>query len=105
MSAATVDEFSRAMATLVALKRTADLTAVQMKAWYSVLGAFPIRVVNAAIIELVLTEVRFPEVGDLYTICRRTLPKQYAPLGTGIENDKPSKAEIATIAARIGLEV
>jgi hypothetical protein len=93
------------MTALVALKRTADLTKPQVKAWYAVLGGFPVEVLNAAVIEIALTKERFPEVGDLYTICRRCLPKDYSPMGTGTENDRPSKKEIAAVAERLGLDV
>lgn len=90
---------------LVALKRTADLTPVQIRAWYAVLGGFKIETINAAVIELVLNEVRFPELGDLYAICRRSLPKSYAPLGHGKENERPSKAEVRAVAERLGMKV
>lgn len=99
-------DFARAIAALVALKRSADLTELQVNAWYAVLGDFPIEVVNAAIIEVCLTQVRFPEVGDLYEICRREMPKdKYAPLGSGRENERPSGREIALVAQRLGLKV
>lgn len=93
------------MVALVALKRTVDLTEVQLKAWYAVLGDFPIEILNAAVVEMCLTETRFPEVGDLYTICRRSLPKKYAALGDGHENDRPSKEEIRQVAEKLGLKV
>lgn len=98
-------DFSRSVAALVALKRSADLTPVQVEAWYGVLGGFPVRVLNAAVIEMALTKERFPEVGDLYAICRRSLPKEYVPLGPAADNDRPSKAEIFSVAERLGLDV
>lgn len=98
-------EFVWALAALVALKRTASLDKPQIDAWYAVLGQFPARVVNAAIVELCLTEIRFPEVGDVYQICRRHLPKGYSPLGDGKETDRPSKSEIEAVAQRLGLNV
>lgn len=101
----TVQEFAKAMTALVALKRTANLTEEQVTAWYAVLSGFPAPVLNAAVIEMALTKERFPEVGDLYAICRRSLPKDYSPMGTGQENDQPSKREIRAVAERLGLEV
>jgi hypothetical protein len=52
-----------------------------------------------------LTETRFPEVGDLYTICRRRMPKEYSALGDGRETERPSKSEVKAVAERLGLEV
>lgn len=101
----TPEEFARAIVALVALKRTANLTEAQVEAWYAVLGDFPAEVLNAAVIEMALTKERFPEVGDLYAICRRTLPKPYAAHGTGEETERPSKSEIRAVAKRLGLEV
>lgn len=101
----TPEEFVKAMVALVALKRTADLTRPQMQAWYAILGGFPAPILNAAVIELALTKERFPEVGDLYAICRRSLPKDYSPMGDGKENDRPSRKEIAAVAERLGLEI
>jgi hypothetical protein len=74
-------------------------------AWYAVLAGFPVSVLNAAVLEIALTKERFPEVGDLYAICRRSLPKGYSPMGDGKENDRPSKGEIRAVAERLGLEV
>ena len=93
------------MTALAALKRTSELSDLQIEAWHAVLSGFKIETINAAIIELVLTEVRFPELGDLYTICRRSLPKSYAPLGHGKENERPSKAEVRAVAERLGMKV
>lgn len=93
------------MTALVALKRTASLTQPQIEAWYAVLGHFPEKWINAAVIEMCLTETRFPEVGDLYTICRRRMPKEYSALGDGRETERPSKSEVKAVAERLGLEV
>lgn len=92
------------MAALVALKRSAEMTRPQVKAWHAVLGRFPIEVINAAVLEMALTETRFPEVGDLYQICRRRLPKQYSPMGE-TDSKRPSRDEIRDVAGRLGLRV
>ena len=76
-----------------------------MKCWYAVLGQFPAKVFNAAVVELCLTQTRFPEVGDLYTICRRSIPKEYSPMGDGHETERPSRNEVRAVAQRLGLEV
>lgn len=101
-------EFGKAMAALTALKRTSDMTEPQIRAWYATLGLFPAKTINAAILELCLTETRFPELGDVYQICRRKLPPElqadYVPNGSADPN-RPSGKEIAAIAQRLGLEV
>lgn len=97
--------FIRSLTALVALKRTASLTQPQIEAWYAVLGHFPEKWINAAVIEMCLTETRFPEVGDLYTICRRRLPKEYSPMGDGHETERPSRTEVRAVAKRLGLDV
>lgn len=105
------EAFARAMAHLTALKRTADLTKVQLSAWQGVLGHFRAEIVNAAVLEMVLTETRFPEVGDLYQICRRLAIKRgdivepYSPHGTGETSGRPTAGEIKAVAERLGLEV
>jgi hypothetical protein len=89
------------------MKRTAEFSKIEMQAWYAVLAGFPIEVINAAIIEVSLKEMRFPEVGDIYQICRRSLPKLYAPLGgsTKKEEERLGKQEIRDVASRLGLKV
>ena len=47
------------------------MTEPQMVAWHGVLGHFPIWILNHAVVEMACSETRFPEVGDLYQICRR----------------------------------
>ena len=105
------EEFAEAMLTLCALKLSAQLTAIQMKAWYSVLCGFQAHVISTAVVEISLTETRFPEVGDLYQICRKTLPASkreatYCPNGTGpkVERGVTTK-EVREIAQRLGLPV
>jgi hypothetical protein len=94
------------------LKKTAALTETQMDAWYGVLNQFSARIINKAVLQLCLTEVRFPEIGDLYQLCRAeairrgliTLP--YSPYGDA--NDKkqlPTSAELEVIGKQLGLDV
>lgn len=59
------------MISLTLLKRTSEMTAPQLNEWFSVLGQFPIWILNCAVVEMACSETRFPEVGDLYQICRR----------------------------------
>jgi hypothetical protein len=100
------------MAHLSAMKRTASLTDVQLTAWHNTLGIFDTDILNAAVLELALTETRFPEVGDLYQLCRekafkhRRWERPYSSHGQG-EKDaaRPGAAEIRAVAARFGLEV
>lgn len=93
------------MANLSALKRTADMTTIELKAWYAVLAGFPSTVLNRAIIEVALTKERFPDVGDLYQICRRSLPKRYCAHGDGEESSRLAPSEIAAVAERLGLQI
>lgn len=106
-----VISFGKSMAHLCAMKRTAQLTDLQIEAWYGVLGAFSAPVVNMAVVEMVLTETRFPELGDLYQICRRLAVKRgeieqpYSPHGTGdSDTSRPTMAEIKAVAQRLGLD-
>jgi hypothetical protein len=100
--------FATTMAHLAAMKRTAPLSKIQLRAWYAILGGFPNWLVNRAVIEMSASETRFPEVGDLYRICRReainkgilTLP--YSPHG-GTNEDKLTAKEIDEIGASLGL--
>jgi hypothetical protein len=97
------------MAYLTATKRTASLTGLQLDAWFATLGVFPAEVVNTAVLEMALTDTRFPELGDLYQICRTKaikaglLPDPYIPTGDG--KPKLTLAEIRTIGERFQLRV
>ncbi len=81
------------------------MTDLQMKAWYAVLADFPATVLNRAIIEVALTKEKFPDVGDLYQICRKSLPKRYSAHGDGKECEKLAPSEIAAVAERLGLKI
>jgi len=94
------------------MKRTVQLTRTQLTAWHSVLGVFDTDIVNAAMLELALTDSRFPELGDLYQLCREKSFKcgrrerPYSPHGQGEKDaSKPTTSEIREIAARFGLKV
>lgn len=99
------------MATLSVLKRTTEFTEPEVKGWYAVLAGFPAEFINAAVIEVSLTATRFPELGDLYQLCRREaircgdLKIPYSPHGTGVSESRPTKEEIREVATRIGLPV
>ena len=107
------NDFARAMAHLIALKRTAALTDLQMTAWHNVLGVFDTDIVNAAVLQIALTDARWPEVGDLYQLCRKLAIKNgrlclpFFPGGTGSDKESgiPTMFEIREIAARFGLKV
>lgn len=87
------------------------MTDLQLVAWHAAIGTFDVETINAAVLEIALTETRFPEVGDLYQICRRravksgklTLP--YKPNGGNSDDKIPTQAEIREIAARFDLKV
>ena len=105
------DDFATSMAHLCAMKRTAQLTELQLDTWHSVLGGFRIEIINASVIEMVLSDARFPELGDLYRICKRKavqagdMQLPYSPNSGDKENDRPTKAEISAVADRLGLKV
>lgn len=99
------------MAHLTALKRSASLTDLQLIAWHAALGVFDAETVNAAVLEMALTEVRFPEVGDLYQICRRRaiaagkIVIGYSPMGGTSDSKIPKQSELREIANRFGLKI
>ncbi len=101
-------EFARTMAHLTALKRTTELTKVQLRAWYAVLGAFPNWIVNRAVIEMAASETRFPEVGDLYRLCRTAainaglLKLPYSP-HAGTNDNRLTGGEIDSMGQALGL--
>lgn len=99
------------MAHLCALKRTANFTKDQIHVWYGGLSAFPVWIINRAVISLAASQERFPEFGDVYQLCRREalragVMKQppYSPHGTG-EGPTVSADEITTIGQALGLKV
>jgi hypothetical protein len=59
------------MAHLSALKRTTEFTDLQILAWYNGLSAFPIWIINRAVLRLGTSQDRFTEFGDVYQLCRR----------------------------------
>lgn len=104
-------EFAKAMLHLAALKRTAALDESQVLAWHNGLGSFSAEVLNHAVLELAVTENRFPEFGDLYQACRKLamragqLTKKYSPHGLDKEQAEVTTEEIRAIAARFDLKV
>lgn len=99
--------FAKAMLTLTALKRTANLTQPQLRAWHAVLGTFRPATINKAVLLVVASQDRFPEVSDLWQECRRIEKRQapYSPHASASEARSLTEPEIREIAERIGLEV
>lgn len=103
-------EFSKAMAHLCALKRTAGFSDVQIAAWHAALGAFPIHLVNRSVLILAASQERFPEFGDVFQICRQEgyrtgyLKKPYCPTGDA-KDTTVTAAEIDTMGEALGLKV
>lgn len=93
------------------MKRTAALDEIQTIAWHNALGGFSPEILNAAVLEIALTDNRFPEVGDLYQACRRRAIRAglvkipYSPLGGDKESASVTEEEIRGIASRFGLKV
>lgn len=83
----------------------------QLTLWHNLIGGFDEDVVNAAVLELAASDVRFPDSGDLYQLCRRIairygrLKVPYAPLGTGEKEIRTTDEEIQKMAERFGLKV
>jgi hypothetical protein len=101
--------FATTMAHLTALKRTSDLTIEQAREWYSVLGQFPNWMLNRAVIEMAVSETRFPEVGDLYRLCRKQAIKSGViklPYSANAGNGDAAVTsdEIKAIGAALGLK-
>jgi hypothetical protein len=101
-ASSTPTAFVQTMATLCAMKRTADFTDQQMLAWFAALGHFPASVLSRAVVQLSLQETRFPELGDLYAICRAKTAA-YAPNGNGDAAGKPSNKDVEEIARKLSL--
>lgn len=98
------------MAHLSAMKRTADLSPIQLTTWHGSLCGFPAEILNAAVLEIALTDMRFPELGDLYKRCRDRAIKAGLITEPYNPNGQASKAEITTaeikqIAERLGLKI
>lgn len=95
------------MAVLAALKRTAEFQPTELKAWHAVLGTFRPETINRAVLLVVASQDRFPEVSDLWQQCRRIEKRQapYSPHAPASDARSLTEPEIVEIAARIGLEV
>lgn len=106
-TACPLKDFLVAMGTLVALKRTADFTQTQLRAWHAVLGTFRPATINKAVLLVVASQDRFPEVSDLWQECRRIEKRQapYSPHASASDARSLTEPEIREIAERIGLEV
>lgn len=94
--------------TMSMLKRTSEFTDAQVEGWYAVLGQFPNWMLNRAVIEMAASETRFPEVGDLYRICRKQAIKSGAiklpySANAGSEDAGITSDEIQHIGAALGL--
>lgn len=104
-------EFAKAMAHLSAMKRTAQLTDLEMDAWHNVLGGFDTDIVNAAVLEVALTETPFPDLGNLYQAARRhalkagRIQQAYSPSATDKDVARTPMAELRDIGERFGLPI
>lgn len=71
------------------------------------LGTFQPATINRAVLLVVASQERFPEVSDLWQQCRRIEKRQapYSPHAPASDARSLTEPEIVEIAARIGLEV
>jgi hypothetical protein len=97
------------MLALTCGKRTTDFSQAQLKVWHASLCSFPAHVINRGVVEMILDGVRFPEVGDLYDLCRKQIPKKlteaaYTAHGKG-NAQRVGKNEIEAVAERLGLSL
>lgn len=103
--------FAKTIAHLSAAKLTTDLTRPQIQTWFGVLSVWPNWILNRAVLEIVTSDIRFPEVGDLYQRCRAHAIKEgvfsvpYSPNGDGKEATRLTRSEVATIGSLLGLDV
>lgn len=101
-----LQDFVAAMKVLTILKRTTAFTTEQAAGWYAALAHFRHTTINRAVLQLSASQDRFPELSDLFQLCRKIEPPTvpYAPNGDGCLKPIYS-AEIEAIAARLRLEV
>ena len=103
--------FAKTIAHLSAAKLSTQLSEVQLSTWFGILSVFPNWILNRAVLEVVTSDIRFPEVGDLYRRCREHAVKQgvikepYSPNGTGSEVKRLTREEVTTIGEALGLIV
>lgn len=102
----TRDDFGKAISALCCGKLSTTLTASQLEVWYGVIVGLGFRrqVINYAVIELIGSRKRFPELADFIQICRRLQPAEteYAP---NRDPERLTRSEVLRIAAALGLEV
>lgn len=99
-------EFIQALVVLTSAKRTAEFTTEQVRVWYAFLAGYRAATIRRAVETLVVTETRFPELADLFRLCRRIEPPEvpYGPNGTG--DLRPAyESELQAIADRIGWDI
>lgn len=99
-------EFGQAIAVLTSAKRTSDFTQEQLRVWYAFLAGYRAATIRRAVETLVVTETRFPELSELFKLCRRIEPPDvpYGPNGTG--DLRPAyEVELQAIADRIGWDI
>ncbi len=99
------EDFAKAMWALTSLKRTAALTDEQVDAWHCVLKRFPAKVLNLAVVELAVSDTRFPELADLFSLCQRKMPRAYCPNRGNDDLGKPTPSVVESIARDLGLDV
>ena len=104
--------FAKTIAHLSAAKLSTQLSEVQLSTWFGILSVFPNWIFNRAVLEIVTSDIRFPEVGDLYQRCREHAIKQgvmklpeYVGHGTGSEKPRLSRDELTAIGDALGLNV
>ena len=98
-------QLARLLMILVASKPSMEpLNEPQIEIWYQALREFPAVVVKRAVAELALSDVQFVNLGQVFSLCRRKVPKNYSPHGTGQDAGTATRQDVERFAESLGLE-
>lgn len=100
-----LDQLAHYLILLVASKPTMEpLSLLQTEIWYQALKEFPSEVVKFSVAELALSAEAFVNLGQVFTACRRRVPKQYSPHGSGQDAGSATKSDIRAFAESLGIK-
>ena len=89
---------------LCALKNQAQFTAFAIETWAAALSVFPPEVVNAAVLDMALSQDPFPDCGKIIAKCQIEMSKK-ATIPSQADPNKPSTNTIKAVAKALGIKI
>ena len=94
----------RALRVLCCVKSQAEFTQPQLAIWAAVLGQYPIKTVNQAVLYLGLSTDPFPDLSKLLARCEHIEEQKNPQVRRGEQSAEPSRQLLQNTAKALGME-